>query len=174
MRVARTDGRTATSRRRTSSGSNSMKVLRSSESSMTILPMSDVGTWLSSCDMRSARIKLGTSQNAERRPSRSYGGYRHGNQNGSGYGTLSIGPSCMAPGNSQPSAGARPTRLSTPPAVASRQVAAHILLVIGTVGSCKTLATEVLKNEFGYVEINKGEVTSQLLGVPPVPKTPRP
>jgi predicted NUDIX family phosphoesterase len=49
----------------------------------------------------------------------------------------------------------------------------HILLVIGPVGSGKTLATEVLKGEFGYVEINTGEVVAQLLGVPGVSKTPR-
>jgi len=50
---------------------------------------------------------------------------------------------------------------------------AHVLLVIGPVGSGKTLATEVLKEEFGYVEINTGEVVAQLLGIPPVPHTPR-
>jgi predicted NUDIX family phosphoesterase/dephospho-CoA kinase len=49
----------------------------------------------------------------------------------------------------------------------------HILLVLGPVGSGKTLATAVLKHEFGYEEINTGEVVAQLLGVPPVPKTPR-
>lgn len=49
----------------------------------------------------------------------------------------------------------------------------HIVLVVGPVGSGKTLATEVLKQEFGYVEINTGEVVAQLLGIPPVPKTPR-
>jgi predicted NUDIX family phosphoesterase/dephospho-CoA kinase len=49
----------------------------------------------------------------------------------------------------------------------------HILCVIGPVGSGKTLATEVLKDDFGYDEINTGAVVAQLLGVPPVPQTPR-
>lgn len=35
------------------------------------------------------------------------------------------------------------------------------------------MATEVLKDDFGYDEINTGEVVAQLLGVPPVPQTPR-
>lgn len=49
----------------------------------------------------------------------------------------------------------------------------HLLLVIGPVGSGKTLATEVLKNRFGYHEINTGQVVADLLGVPPVPSTGR-
>lgn len=49
----------------------------------------------------------------------------------------------------------------------------HILVVIGPVGSGKTLATEVLKDDFGYQEINTGEIVAQLLGIPPVPATPR-
>jgi hypothetical protein len=36
-----------------------------------------------------------------------------------------------------------------------------------------TLATDVLKKDFGYIEINTGEVVAQLLGIPPVPKTSR-
>jgi predicted NUDIX family phosphoesterase len=49
----------------------------------------------------------------------------------------------------------------------------HLLVVIGPVGSGKTLATEVLKSEFGYEEINTGRVLAALMGVPPVPVTPR-
>jgi len=49
----------------------------------------------------------------------------------------------------------------------------HLLCVIGPVGSGKTLATEVLKKDFGYREINTGRVVARLAGVPPVPKTPR-
>jgi predicted NUDIX family phosphoesterase len=49
----------------------------------------------------------------------------------------------------------------------------HILCVIGPVGSGKTLATEVLKDDFGYDEINTGAVVAQILGIPPVPQTPR-
>ena len=49
----------------------------------------------------------------------------------------------------------------------------HILCVIGPVGSGKTVATEVLKSEFGYQEINTGRVVAELLDIPPVPQTPR-
>ncbi len=49
----------------------------------------------------------------------------------------------------------------------------HILIVIGPIGSGKTLATEELKDTFGYEEINTGKVVAQLLGIPPVPMTPR-
>lgn len=49
----------------------------------------------------------------------------------------------------------------------------HVLCILGPVGSGKTLATDVLKENFGYVEINTGMVMGELLGVPPVPKTPR-
>jgi hypothetical protein len=46
-------------------------------------------------------------------------------------------------------------------------------LVIGAAGSGKTLATEVLKADFGYAEINSGRVVAQLINVPPIPETPR-
>jgi dephospho-CoA kinase len=49
----------------------------------------------------------------------------------------------------------------------------HILCIIGPVGSGKTLATDVLREEFGYVEINTGRVMADLLEIPPVPKTSR-
>ena len=49
----------------------------------------------------------------------------------------------------------------------------HILCVIGPVGSGKTIATEVLKHDFGYQEVNSGEVLASILKIPPVPKTPR-
>jgi predicted NUDIX family phosphoesterase/dephospho-CoA kinase len=49
----------------------------------------------------------------------------------------------------------------------------HFLVVIGPVGSGKTLATAVLRQDFGYVEINTGKVVAELLGIPPVPRTPR-
>lgn len=49
----------------------------------------------------------------------------------------------------------------------------HILLVIGAAGSGKTLATEVLKADFGYEEINSGKVIASLIGSPPIPETPR-
>jgi predicted NUDIX family phosphoesterase/dephospho-CoA kinase len=49
----------------------------------------------------------------------------------------------------------------------------HLLCVIGPVGSGKTLATEVLKDDFGYHEINTGRAVAKLAGIAPVPKTPR-
>jgi predicted NUDIX family phosphoesterase len=49
----------------------------------------------------------------------------------------------------------------------------HILCVLGPVGSGKTMATAILREEFGYVELNTGKVVAQLLGIPPVPETPR-
>jgi len=49
----------------------------------------------------------------------------------------------------------------------------HLLCVLGPVGSGKTLATEVLRDDFGYEEINTGEVVASLIGVPPVPQTSR-
>src|SRR5580698_4197572 len=49
----------------------------------------------------------------------------------------------------------------------------HLLCVIGPVGSGKTLATEVLREDFGYREINTGHVVAKLTNVPPVPKTQR-
>ncbi len=49
----------------------------------------------------------------------------------------------------------------------------HLLVVLGPVGSGKTLATEVLTKEFGYEEINTGVVVAEIMQVPPVPVTPR-
>ena len=49
----------------------------------------------------------------------------------------------------------------------------HILCVIGPVGSGKTIAAEVLKGDFGYQEVNSGEVLASILKIPPVPETPR-
>jgi predicted NUDIX family phosphoesterase len=50
----------------------------------------------------------------------------------------------------------------------------HILCVIAPVGSGKTLATDVLRDDFGYEEINTGQVMAELLRIPPLPTTPRP
>lgn len=49
----------------------------------------------------------------------------------------------------------------------------HILCLIGPVGSGKSLAAEVLREAFGYHEINTGKVLATLLGIKPVPITPR-
>jgi predicted NUDIX family phosphoesterase len=49
----------------------------------------------------------------------------------------------------------------------------HVLCIVGQIGSGKSEATEVLRKEFGYVEINSGKVLAALLGMPPVPVTDR-
>ena len=49
----------------------------------------------------------------------------------------------------------------------------HLLCVIGPVGSGKTIAAEVLKDDFGYQKVNSGDVLASILKIPPVPKTPR-
>lgn len=49
----------------------------------------------------------------------------------------------------------------------------HILCLIGGIGSGKSAATNILKKEFGYSEINSGRVMADLLGIPPVPTTAR-
>jgi predicted NUDIX family phosphoesterase/dephospho-CoA kinase len=49
----------------------------------------------------------------------------------------------------------------------------HLLCVVGTLGSGKSVATDVLKNDFGYTEVNSGRVVAEILGIPPVPKTSR-
>jgi predicted NUDIX family phosphoesterase len=49
----------------------------------------------------------------------------------------------------------------------------HLLCVVGTLGSGKSVATSVLKKEFKYREINSGRVVAEILGIPPVPESPR-
>ncbi|PWU08165.1 MAG: hypothetical protein C5B47_05080, partial [Verrucomicrobia bacterium] len=49
----------------------------------------------------------------------------------------------------------------------------NLLCVVGTLGSGKSVATSVLKREFGYTEINSGKVVAEILGIPSVPKTSR-
>jgi len=49
----------------------------------------------------------------------------------------------------------------------------HLLAVVGPLGSGKSEVTHVLKQDFGYAEINSGRVLAGLLGIPPVPTTPR-
>jgi dephospho-CoA kinase len=48
-----------------------------------------------------------------------------------------------------------------------------VLCVLGEIGSGKTEATRVLKETCGYLEVNSGQVMARLLGIPPVPETPR-
>jgi predicted NUDIX family phosphoesterase len=49
----------------------------------------------------------------------------------------------------------------------------HLLCVLGTLGSGKSVATEVLKKEFGYIEINSGRVIAEILKIPPIPQSSR-
>jgi predicted NUDIX family phosphoesterase len=49
----------------------------------------------------------------------------------------------------------------------------HLLCVVGTLGSGKSVATGLLTKEFGYTEVNSGRVLADILGIPPVPETPR-
>ena len=49
----------------------------------------------------------------------------------------------------------------------------HVLCVIGPVGSGKTIATDILKSDFGYREVNSGRVIAGILKIPPVPETSR-
>jgi predicted NUDIX family phosphoesterase/dephospho-CoA kinase len=49
----------------------------------------------------------------------------------------------------------------------------HVLCIVGQIGSGKSEAAEVLRQQFGYVEINSGKILAELLGIPPVPVTDR-
>jgi predicted NUDIX family phosphoesterase len=49
----------------------------------------------------------------------------------------------------------------------------HLLCLVGEVGSGKSKTTQILRDEYGYEEINTGRLVADLLGVPPVPTTPR-
>ena len=51
--------------------------------------------------------------------------------------------------------------------------APHILVMSGTIASGKTAATRILQSDFGYTEINSGQVLADEIGLPPVPKTDR-
>lgn len=51
---------------------------------------------------------------------------------------------------------------------------AHHLVIVGGIGSGKSWATRHFTQVFGYVEVNSGRVIAELLGLPPVPMTPRP
>ena len=49
----------------------------------------------------------------------------------------------------------------------------QLLCVLGEVGSGKSEATRVLRDEFGYSEINTGVVLAKLMGIPPVTEETR-
>ncbi len=66
--------------------------------------------------------------------------------------------------NEQPSYVIRRHRPLIPP---------HILCIVGPIGSGKTETSAVLKEDYGYTEINSGQILAELIGVRPVPKTPR-
>jgi predicted NUDIX family phosphoesterase/dephospho-CoA kinase len=70
-----------------------------------------------------------------------------------------------------------PTSVKTHPSYQIRRHAPlsppHLLCIVGTLGSGKSVATTVLKREFGYTEVNSGRIVAEILGIPPVPKTRR-
>jgi predicted NUDIX family phosphoesterase/dephospho-CoA kinase len=70
-----------------------------------------------------------------------------------------------------------PSTLSTEPAfrIIRRRplVPPHRLVVVGQVGSGKTEACNLLRDEFGYYVIRTGRLMAELLGLPPIPETPR-
>jgi predicted NUDIX family phosphoesterase/dephospho-CoA kinase len=70
-----------------------------------------------------------------------------------------------------------PSTLSTEPAfkiVRRRPLTPpNRLVVVGQVGSGKTEACSLLRDEFGYDEISTGLLMAELLGLPPIPETPR-
>jgi predicted NUDIX family phosphoesterase len=70
-----------------------------------------------------------------------------------------------------------PTSVHVEPAFLVRRrrpfIPPHVLCVIGPVGSGKSEATSILREEFEYLEINSGRILAQLLGIPPVPETSR-
>jgi predicted NUDIX family phosphoesterase/dephospho-CoA kinase len=49
----------------------------------------------------------------------------------------------------------------------------HILCIVGPIGSGKTETSAVLKKDYGYLEINTGQIVGQLIRLPPVPTTSR-
>jgi predicted NUDIX family phosphoesterase/dephospho-CoA kinase len=49
----------------------------------------------------------------------------------------------------------------------------HILCVVGSIGSGKSIATRTFCEDAEYTEVNSGRVLARLIGIPPVPDTPR-
>jgi predicted NUDIX family phosphoesterase/dephospho-CoA kinase len=49
----------------------------------------------------------------------------------------------------------------------------HLLCVTGSVGSGKSITTQRLCDRAGYKQVNTGQVVARLIGIPPVPHTPR-
>jgi len=49
----------------------------------------------------------------------------------------------------------------------------HIVAVVGSIGSGKSVATRVLAEQFDYGVVESGRVLAGLLGIPPIPESPR-
>jgi predicted NUDIX family phosphoesterase len=49
----------------------------------------------------------------------------------------------------------------------------HVLCITGSIGSGKSITTNRLCDRAGYRQVNTGKVVAKLLGIPPVPTTPR-
>lgn len=71
----------------------------------------------------------------------------------------------------------RPSVVETAPSYIVRRVTPllppHLLCVVGEIGSGKTETSRVLVRDFGYSEVNSGQVLAELLDLPPIPSTPR-
>lgn len=49
----------------------------------------------------------------------------------------------------------------------------HILCVVGSIGSGKSATSNLLRQRSGYTAVNSGQVLADLMGLPPIPTTPR-
>lgn len=49
----------------------------------------------------------------------------------------------------------------------------HLLVVAGQIGSGKTKICSLLNQEYGYETVNAGTLLADIIGIPPVPVTPR-
>lgn len=49
----------------------------------------------------------------------------------------------------------------------------HVVAVVGPIGSGKSLAVSELIEHYGYEQVNSGVVVAEVMGIPPVPLTPR-
>lgn len=50
----------------------------------------------------------------------------------------------------------------------------HLLIVAGQTGSGKTKACTLLNHDYGYESVGTGRLIAEIIGIPPVPVTPRP
>ncbi|MGR9432757.1 HTH domain-containing protein [Rhizobium leguminosarum] len=49
----------------------------------------------------------------------------------------------------------------------------HVLCVVGSIGSGKSATSNLLRQRFGYTAVNSGQVLARLMGIAPIPETPR-